>query len=126
MIINENGFDDRTNSIKLLWKNPNPETKFEAGAVELELSGYKMLYVVCLSSTTYKYLMVSPVLNDPSLSAMRIKNDIGMTWSYRPFVVHPTFVYFGEGYYTKISSAGKYSYGNDNTYLIPYLIYGGV
>lgn len=126
MIINENGFDDRTSSIKLLWENPNPENEFVPGDIALDLSGYTTLYVVCLSSTTYKYLMVSPLLNDPSIGAQHVNNDIGMTKSSRSVVLTVSSIYFGPGNYTNISSAGKYSYGNGNKYLIPYRIYGGV
>lgn len=104
-------------SMKLLWTNPNPTANFAAQTVSLDLSGYDAYGVVSMFSASYQYTMplcVFPCDINHKAYVMcnaRTANNTGG----RLINFSTTGLAF---------EAASYSGSTNNSYCIPYKIYG--
>ena len=124
MIVNANGYSDKSATVDLLWENNAPKTVFAAQTLNIDLSGYEMLYVVFITATDYTYLNVSMLVNDPSINKQMIASRAGMVQSRRDISLTNNTIAFGNGIFSKNSANGTVSNGNGTKYAIPYRIYG--
>ena len=124
MLINTCDYSDNASAITLLWENPSPTTTFAAQTINLDLSGYEMMYVLHMAATDYQYLSITPLINDPDIGEQHIMSYAGTTISERGASVTDSGIVFTSGTYIKSSSSGTLSNGTGTGYAIPYRIYG--
>lgn len=108
--------------MKLLWKNPNPATTFNAQTVPVDLTYYDAVII-----TSASYTAVATADGNVSDMVLIEKNKKGLLtpsygyFSKRNVTVEGNGVTFGEG-----ARFASYDGGNqtDNRYAIPVCIYG--
>lgn len=124
MIINANGYVNKNSTVDLLWENPTPTSAFSAQTINVDTSGYEMLYVMFLTATDYTYLNVSAILNNSFVEKQVLMSGAGMTQVRRNLSITDAGIVFENGFFSKNSASGTISNGNGTKYAVPYRIYG--
>lgn len=127
MIINSSGYDETGSRLTLLWTNPNPTAEFKANAVaEFDRGDYKVLYVLCLASTTNLQLDTSIILNDTELQGQCVMVRYGTIMGSRSTTFVDNGLSFTTAQYESCNTSGAITTNTGAKYVIPYKIYGGV
>lgn len=124
MIINANTYDDRAYHMELIWENDDPSTVFRSSTnLQLNVSEYKLLYISFYSSNTQQDIntqMFAPQFDKITLSCVE-----GSRIYCRTVYIENSYLMFGNGHYCVYSiSDGSVSEYDDDSYVIPYRIYG--
>lgn len=98
----------------LLWTNPSPTTEFQAQTVELDLSGYGAVMVVCKQATTSSVYNVAIGIKD--LQNQTVARVGASAMADRKFTPTDTGIQFTTGYDQNNSARADW--------IVPYKIYG--
>ena len=101
--------------IDLIWENSSPTSSFSAQTVAMDLSEYNYLTLVFKYSTTSAYYNTLAVPTDGLTYRVTIGNSQNSNNGIRNFTTSATGISFEAGYYNASSN---------NTYLVPYKVYG--
>lgn len=131
MIINSSGYDEPGSRLTLLWTNPNPTAEFKANSVaEFDRGDYKVLYVLCLASTTNLQLDTSIIINNVEFHAGLVGQSVrvryGAVRASRIVTLIDNGLSFSTANYESMSKTGSITTGTGTKFAIPYKIYGGV
>ena len=99
----------------LLWTNPSPTSDFAAQTVSLDLSDYKLVLIMWVTSTSSALCrsIISPIAGDEIQDFYLAKN--GTDRYSRQITATSSGISF---------SPGWLGYADDNSKMIPYMIYG--
>ena len=127
MILNGTGYvGDSDNRMVLLWENDSIERGFEAQTIDVDTNGYKTLFItfrVSIGQYTIGTAMI-PIEVISHQFPFTFGTMYGAVQCSRTITMDTTGITFGSGEYRFYNSPGLITSGDDDTYAIPYRIYG--
>ena len=101
-------------TVDLLWTNASPTSEFAEQSLDIDLSAYKIIYIITYGHVNTQSESYTMFLIDKNTGYVFV-GWYGAQYSERPVSITNSRVYFGNG---------KTGGAVNNNYLIPYRIYG--
>jgi hypothetical protein len=127
MIVNSSPHLVEMNRVHLLWENPDTATVFKSQTIDLDLNKYSVIYITFRFSVEDDVYMTKMTINDLGASTQVCTMAHDKEHCIRNVTIHADKVVFNYADVVRQTKSGSNQIINttlDNSYAIPYRIYG--